>query len=161
MSEARNQRRALAKELSKEVVPRIGQEEGPPRQPPTLEELQARIEELEERNQQLADVVSQNTDVFAGGFETVDKRLYTMMRVLSEMYFSPSKIHLKTERQVLKDEVTGESYIYAGRTIDWMAYFMEFHAMLGLVTLAETHCLNKEEPLPDNVVIFGGTGDSE
>lgn len=163
MSEARNQRRALAKELSKEVVPQIGQreEEGPPREPPTLESLQAKIDQLEERNQQLADAFSQNTDVFAGGFEAVDKRMYTMMRVLSEMYFMPGKIHLKTERQVFKDEETGESYIHGGRTIDWMAYFGEFHAMLGLVALGETHCMNKPEELPDNVVVFGGNGDSE
>lgn len=130
-------------------------------EPPTLESLQARIEELEHRTQILGECANQNMEVFAGGFESVDQRMYTIMRVLSEMYFKPSKIHLKTEREVFKDDETGETYIHGGRTIDWMAYFAEYHAMLGLVALVETHCKDKKEEQPDNVLIFGGTGEDK
>jgi hypothetical protein len=153
MPQARNNRRALSKSLSKEAIPKIGNQEPP--------DLQARVEELERRILLLGEALNQNTDVFAGGYESIDKRLYTVMRVLKEMYFSPGKIHLKTEREVIKelDEVTGKmtSFIHGGRTIDWMAYFGEFHAMLGLVALVETHCQGKAEELPDNVVVFGDT----
>lgn len=153
-------RALLAKKLSKQVIPKISghpEDEGGAQQQeaPTLESLLARVEALEEKAQILGEVFNQNTDVFAAGFDGVDRRLYTMMRVLRDMYFNPGKIHLKTEREVIREEGM-EPYIHGGRTIDWLQYFAEYDAMLGLKVLIETHCKSEQEELPDNVVIFGG-----
>lgn len=143
----------LAKKLHRTVTPHLEE------QPPTnLEQLQARLEALEEKCQLLGGALNQNTEVFASAYEAVDRRMYTIMRVLNEMHFKPSKLHTKVEREVLVDEFTKESFIHGGRVIDWMQYFVEFDVMLALVKLAETHCSEPQtqEEQPDNVVIFGG-----
>jgi hypothetical protein len=149
---SRKSRQALAKDLSKQAVPKIGKEEPP--QPP--ENLETRVALLERRLQELADASQQNTTVFLSGFESVDKRMYTLMRIVSEMYFRPGTIHLKTEREVLRDEETGEPYVHGGLNVDWMAYFGEFHAMMALVALVESVQAQPAEEVPDNVIEFGG-----
>ena len=119
---------------------------------------------LNKRVQELADAFSINSDVFAGGFEAADRRIYTMMRVMNEMYFRPGSIHLKRHEERVTDAETGEKYIQSGQTIDWTMYFAEYDAIQALVLLAEnvreTYASKDDsDSVADGLVnaIFGGT----
>lgn len=111
-----------------------------------------RVQLLESKLQELTDAFSINTAVFAGGFDAADRRIYTMMRVMNEMYFSPGSIYLKSHEEFIEEQVVDEwldrgeglqpvmrteKYLRAGQTIDWMRYFCEYEVLTALTTFVQ------------------------
>jgi len=108
--------------------------------------LRLRLSQFEQRLEALQDVVGNNTDVFAAGFDAADRRIYTLMRVVS-------------------DVATGRSlYLVSDgvdERIDYMQYFAEYEAIQALIVLAKVHgpAVQVEESEADyeeSAVIFGG-----
>lgn len=118
---------------------------------------------LQENLQSLAEVQSTNTEVFASGFEAVDRRIYTMMRLLEEAMIRPEAIYHKFP----PERVGEEPALADGRAIgaipwrfsagiDWQRYFVEYEVMQGLIRFVQNHAAKcpVEEDL--SVTVFGG-----
>lgn len=116
--------------------------------------LRLRLSQLEEKLQNLADVVQNNTAVFAGGFDAADRRIYSTMRVLSDMA-AGRPLH---EHSYIRPGAAGAGPKVTG--IDWNQYFTEYEVVMALIRLAEIHgpnCIAEETEEEDPAtLVFGG-----
>ena len=86
----------------------------------------------------IQEVLGTNTDVFASAFEAVDRRLFAIMRFLSEL------------RRAVPTYGTEDG------DVDWDQYFTEYEAALAFIKLGRTMTPATEAAVDDSVVIFGG-----
>lgn len=110
-------------------------------------QLPQRIDNLEHRVDLLQDVVGNNTEVFAAGFDMADRRIYTLMRVMNDS--------VALNRAPYKREEDGEV------TIDWVRYYAELDAIQAFIVLAKVHgpavqVEPDEEDYEESAIIFGG-----
>jgi hypothetical protein len=96
---------------------------------------------MEQRMETIQEVLGTNTEVFASAFEAVDRRLFSIMRFLSEL------------RRAVPTYGTEDG------GVDWEKYFTEYETALAFIKLANNHRAAVVVPEPEadeGAVVFGG-----
>ena len=106
--------------------------------------LRLRLSQLEQRLDALHEVIGNNTDVFAAGFDAADRRIFTMMRIQSDIVRAVP---------IYQRGLNGE--------VDFEQYFAEYEAAQALIVLARVHGSAVQRPpeepeYEESAVIFGG-----
>ena len=151
MSSSRTSRRLTVKALKKHL---------PSKALENPSDLPGRVQVLEQHLQELAEAHATNTAVFDAGFDSTDRRIFTLMRIQEERMLRPHELYLKdTDGKPLE---FGD-YISSAMSVDWMRYFAEYEAIRGLIKLVEgrnhTHEKTVDETVEElGVTVFGGDG---
>lgn len=100
-----------------------------------------RISQLEKRLQNLEAAFGQNTEIFAGGFDIADMRIFACHRLLCDLAIGRPPYYQEDSA-----------------LIDFTKYYGEYLAMLGFQVLAQTYAGHSQEPESDesHAVVFGG-----